>query len=1002
MMRVTLIACFAALAASTSAEWSWSGSQSVGSTDKPVQSEALDHLTKAEFVSVPDQQTDKSETIIDTIIQSGREGRTLSEDAYQQVASEPAFKRVIAAGDDAQARQFVKERLCNLGLMTCDGIEGKAGYIQPHDVFYAQPVAIKPVGEPIPAVPIRQPHAYKPFPGPNQHGFPGPNQQGFPGPGGANFNQYPRPGGYPSFGKRPPPINGGIYGPPKPVPFAGDDYAVKKTQHKELVTGGGIGGPVQHVHHHYHHGNSGAAPIGGGLPLGGGLSQGGGGLPLGGGGFQASGGSGFQASGVGVYPGFSKAPPPIYEPELEPDDQPGQGEYGAPFYKKELNLSNNKKQVYGSAATNFNSYAGQYNGYESPRSDKCYCVPIEQCPANEVIGRKEDNPASLIDPRNKETAIEAEDLEEKDHVKREDVGNTTESSNTTVSTEAPRTKREAVDSTKDAAKPQARLLGLKSDKVKPTFGVSFGLPYGYGQPYPLNPFGSVPSAVNPFFGSVGPGGLSLGPVSVNPLVSIQVTKDEFGEKVIKPLVNLHVTPNKGLLHKFQGLVGGFGGGGYPPPVHHVHHGHINHNHPPPPFILPGPPRPHPPPFYGPGPFRPPYAPGPYRKGHHEEYIDDDDDDEEFVYPAGRERDPERPVSRPTQPLRSQYAEKYASPQNYYNSPARTGDDFKLPPTSRAVKFPRDRRDVEVVAERQFGGNQLGNGNRCPSYQVCCRNPGRPAYAPQQQQGYPQCGRRNAQGINGRIKNPVYADGDSEFGEYPWQAAILKKDAHESVYVCGGTLIDNQHVITAAHCVKGYNGQELRVRLGEWDVNHDVEFYPYIETDVARVTVHPEFYAGTLFNDLAIIKLIRPVDLQRNPHISAACLPDPHNDFSGSRCYTTGWGKDAFGDFGKYQNILKEVDVPVVSHHQCQSQLQQTRLGYDFKLHPGFICAGGEEGKDACKGDGGGPMVCEKGGSWQVVGVVSWGIGCGQYGVPGVYVKVAHYLDWIRQITRQPF
>ena len=86
----------------------------------------------------------------------------------------------------------------------------------------------------------------------------------------------------------------------------------------------------------------------------------------------------------------------------------------------------------------------------------------------------------------------------------------------------------------------------------------------------------------------------------------------------------------------------------------------------------------------------------------------------------------------------------------------------------------------------------------------------------------------------------------------------------------------------------------------------------------------------------------------SPHISAACLPDPNTEFAGSRCYTTGWGKDAFGDFGKYQNILKEVDVPVVSHHQCQSQLQQTRLGYDFKLHPGFVCAGGEEGKDACK------------------------------------------------------
>jgi len=92
---------------------------------------------------------------------------------------------------------------------------------------------------------------------------------------------------------------------------------------------------------------------------------------------------------------------------------------------------------------------------------------------------------------------------------------------------------------------------------------------------------------------------------------------------------------------------------------------------------------------------------------------------------------------------------------------------------------------------------------------------------------PQCGRRNTQGINGRIKNPSYIDGDSEFGEsflllfsgkkksfvsaislfvfaageYPWQAAILKKDPQESVYVCGGTLIDSLHIVTAAHCIK---------------------------------------------------------------------------------------------------------------------------------------------------------------------------------------------------------
>uniref|UniRef100_A0A8D9AKY0 Phenoloxidase-activating factor 2 n=1 Tax=Cacopsylla melanoneura TaxID=428564 RepID=A0A8D9AKY0_9HEMI len=341
------------------------------------------------------------------------------------------------------------------------------------------------------------------------------------------------------------------------------------------------------------------------------------------------------------------------------------------------------------------------------------------------------------------------------------------------------------------------------------------------------------------------------------------------------------------------------------------------------------------------------------------------------------------------------------------------DDSKLQAdsdaTSSEINGKSDDTDSSVQERRQAGYYPTGlggSGGKCGPRQVCCRRPPRNiglgtnnVYNNNNRPGaYGSCGRRNAQGINGRIKNPVYVDGDSEFGEYPWHVAILKKDPQESVYVCGGTLIDAYHILTAAHCIKSYTAYDLRVRLGEWDVNHDVEFYPYVERDVTNLVIHPEFYAGTLNNNLAILRMDKPVDFASNPHISPACLPEVNSEYAGSRCYTTGWGKDAFGDFGKYQNILKEVDVPVVSHHQCQAQLQQTRLGYDFKLHPGNVCAGGEEGKDACKGDGGGPLVCERGGTWQVVGLVSWGIGCGQYGVPGVYVKVAYYLDWIRQVT----
>ncbi|KAL0099124.1 hypothetical protein PUN28_020282 [Cardiocondyla obscurior] len=308
---------------------------------------------------------------------------------------------------------------------------------------------------------------------------------------------------------------------------------------------------------------------------------------------------------------------------------------------------------------------------------------------------------------------------------------------------------------------------------------------------------------------------------------------------------------------------------------------------------------------------------------------------------------------------------------------------------RDVKHAIKNDDKQEIRERRYGRPPV-----CGSHHVCCQKSHVIGARPRPG----QCGVRNTQGINGRIKTPVYVDGDSEFGEYPWQVAILKKDTTESVYVCGGTLISGRHIITAAHCVKTHAGRDLRARLGEWDVNHDVEFYPYIERDIVSVFVHPEFYAGTLANDIAILKLDHDVDFGKNPHISAACLPDKHDDFTGSRCWTTGWGKDAFGDYGKYQNILKEVDVPVVSNHVCEQQMKRTRLGPSFNLHPGFVCAGGEEGKDACKGDGGGPMVCERQGHWQLTGIVSWGIGCGQPNVPGVYTRVSHYLDWIRQIV----
>ena len=143
-----------------------------------------------------------------------------------------------------------------------------------------------------------------------------------------------------------------------------------------------------------------------------------------------------------------------------------------------------------------------------------------------------------------------------------------------------------------------------------------------------------------------------------------------------------------------------------------------------------------------------------------------------------------------------------------------------------------------------------------------------------------------------------------------------------------------------------------------------------------------------------------------------CLPSPGHFHPGDQCWVTGWGQDAFEGEGQLQARLQEVDVPLVGPRECQAALRRSGMGRRFRMHPGWICAGvllklyelshylyypkgGEEGKDACSGDGGGPLVCPgPDGRMELVGLVSWGVGCGERGLPGVYTNIAQYTNWI--------
>ncbi|KAJ3667050.1 hypothetical protein Zmor_002459 [Zophobas morio] len=256
-----------------------------------------------------------------------------------------------------------------------------------------------------------------------------------------------------------------------------------------------------------------------------------------------------------------------------------------------------------------------------------------------------------------------------------------------------------------------------------------------------------------------------------------------------------------------------------------------------------------------------------------------------------------------------------------------------------------------------------------------------------------CGYRNPDGVGYRISGDF--DNEAQFGEFPWVTAILHKGPNDvkHAYKCGGTLIHPQVVLTTAHCIA--NGNSFVVRVGEWDTKTTQEFLKHQERKVVSAVLHRDYKPRLLHNDMALLFLESPVNLTE--HINVACLPPKDSVVLSSECFVSGWGKDKFESDGVYQNILKKIELPVVERGKCQRDFRKTRLGRHFALHRSFMCAGGQEGKDACTGDGGAPLVCpipDQEDRYQVVGMVAWGIGCGTEGVPGAYADVAYLRNWV--------
>lgn len=216
-------------------------------------------------------------------------------------------------------------------------------------------------------------------------------------------------------------------------------------------------------------------------------------------------------------------------------------------------------------------------------------------------------------------------------------------------------------------------------------------------------------------------------------------------------------------------------------------------------------------------------------------------------------------------------------------------------------------------------------------------------------------------------------------------------------LCGGTLIHQMFVLTAAHCLEGVvDANRLQVLLGAIS-RYDTSTLTQRKL-VENFTMHPDYDTITTLNDIALIKLKSRATM--TSYVTTLCLPEKEETIIDTACFVAGWGLTDSQRPISSPNLM-EAKVRYLPFKICQDGHRASQMGPHMNSSS-MMCAGIISGGfDTCRGDSGGPLMCQRCSScsWYITGITSFGaVNCGVANVPAVYTRVTYYEDWVNEVV----